>query len=568
MIIINNSNRVAYGTVGVAFDATVIDLNAPYDEIVTGTIPAGLVWTNGVISGTPTLAGISDLGVYFYDGTTYNVGIIRLVISEAPVATVGLSDSNLKAYGTVGQPLDVATEFTPEASKFVTSYTLQAGTLQTGLSFNLAGKITGLPLAAGVSALTIRVNQINAAGTTSYVDKSVQIIIHPAPRDRYALRANLELATRVLTFDGAAETPVFCQGEKVEILLATYFQGVRRYLPCTGLAATFKHFDVEEPVTLNVASEVVSTEYLETTVEFAETDFSDLLVRGTALTTTAIDGYLQLAIEDLLIRDLREYDVTSSSVETVTTGENHNDSFVFTLSSVWDVGGGWTDAPMTLDIAFTCPGDAALNMLYTRTFTLTKATNFTMSDAAGTTTQTEEPTDVDDWAVTLAITSITGNTTSITVATNLSAESQTIVTAVMSGTSDWVVTLTGIEVDSGGLNWDIKDSISATIYLYTLSPGVTKTLAQLGSDLTAALGVTVTCFLAGGSVWILGLEEANVDHIDDGINSSTVSSQLDPRSVTRAGCTVSARLRGLEGDNTYLRRISSLPTPVKVVRDH
>jgi hypothetical protein len=565
--VLDANNRVANVTVGQAFEGVVV---LPSPEILSGDLPAGLTWDAGEITGTPTaLAATSNL-LILANGFTYNFTFVVYPAADV-VVTVGLSDSNLRAFGTVGQPLNVACEFAPESSKFVTSYTLQAGTLQTGLSFSLAGKIAGIPRAAGVAALTIRVNQINASGTESHVDKSGQIIVAPAARDRYALRADLEMSTRKLTFPSAGDLPIFNRGEKVDLLLALYYQGVRRYLPATGLIATFKHFDVEEPVALNNPADVtVATEFLETTVEFPAEDVDGLLARGTDLSTTGVIGHLQLQVEDQIIRDLRSYDSTLSSVETVTAGEDHDDTFAFNLSSLWGVGGDWTTAPMTLDLIFTCPGDAALNMTFTRTFTLSKpSTDFVISGAAGTTTQTEEPTLEANWAATLALTGITGSSTSVTVATTLTTETQSLSRVLSIPVSeDWGIV-------SGNLNalqnfdWVFSEDGGPTIFTYSITSGTTKTPTQLDSDLTAGLGTPVSVLIFGGYCYLFDLA-AEVYSVDAGVTglTYTATSLTDPRSVTRADCTVSARLRGLVGDNTYLRRISSLPTPLRIVRNH
>ena len=156
------SPTTATGQVGVAFSYTITATNGPTSYNATG-LPAGLSvnTSSGVISGTPTTAGTSNVTISATNaGGTGSATLVITINPAKPVIT-----SPLTATGTVG----VAFSYTITATNNPTSYNatvLPAGVLPAGLSVNTStGVISGTPTTAGTYSVTI--SATNAGGTGS-----------------------------------------------------------------------------------------------------------------------------------------------------------------------------------------------------------------------------------------------------------------------------------------------------------------------------------------------------------------------------------------------------------------
>ena len=133
--------------------------------ISAGTLPAGLsLSTAGVISGTPTAAGIANITVRVVD-TTETAATRELSITVADVPSV--TTTSLSAI-TVGQTVSV----TVEASNGTTPYTwsVSVGALPAGISLNAStGALTGTPTTAGEASFTLAATDANSvAGTRDF----------------------------------------------------------------------------------------------------------------------------------------------------------------------------------------------------------------------------------------------------------------------------------------------------------------------------------------------------------------------------------------------------------------
>ena len=143
------SPLTACGSVGVAFSYTITATNSP-TSFSASPLPPGLSvnTSTGLISGTPTTAGTTNVTITASDGASpCNTASATLVITTAntPVIT-----SSLTACGTVG----VAFSYTITATNNPTSY--NATGLPAGLSVNTStGVISGTPTTAGTSNVTI-----------------------------------------------------------------------------------------------------------------------------------------------------------------------------------------------------------------------------------------------------------------------------------------------------------------------------------------------------------------------------------------------------------------------------
>jgi len=148
------SATTANAAVGVSFTYTALASNTPTSFNISG-LPAGLTATSGgVISGTPTFAGVASVSLSANNVTgTGPVTTLTLTVGNRPAITSATSAS-----GTTGS----AFTYTVTASNSPTSFA--ATGLPAGLSLNTTtGAITGTPTATGSSSVSLTAT--NAFGT-------------------------------------------------------------------------------------------------------------------------------------------------------------------------------------------------------------------------------------------------------------------------------------------------------------------------------------------------------------------------------------------------------------------
>jgi hypothetical protein len=153
------SSLTASGTAGSAFSYQIAASNSPTSYNATG-LPAGLTVNTGtgVISGTPSAAGTSNVTISATNAT--GTGTATLVLTVSSAGSAPSITSALSASGTVGS----AFSYQIVASSTPTSY--NATGLPAGLSVNTStGMISGTPSAAATSNVTI--SATNATGTGS-----------------------------------------------------------------------------------------------------------------------------------------------------------------------------------------------------------------------------------------------------------------------------------------------------------------------------------------------------------------------------------------------------------------
>lgn len=146
---------------------------APYTYAVTaGALPAGVTLAaNGVLSGTPTVAGNFNFTVTVTDKGGFTGSRTYSLAVAAPT----LSVSGANASGTVGTAYSSA--FTGSGGVAPYTYAVTAGSLPAGLTLAANGQLTGNPTGAGSYSFTVTVT--DAHGFTGA--QAASLTIAPAP---------------------------------------------------------------------------------------------------------------------------------------------------------------------------------------------------------------------------------------------------------------------------------------------------------------------------------------------------------------------------------------------------
>jgi hypothetical protein len=167
------------GTVGVPYSAalTATGGTTPYTwAIASGSLPAGLTLSStGVISGTPTIAGISTVTARVTDAASTTATIALTITISNATSTITITTSQLPS-GTVGAPYSSIVGITGGTGPY--TCTIVSGSLPAGLSFGAACAVTGTPTVAGTSTPVIRVT--DSGNPVSSATGPITILINPA----------------------------------------------------------------------------------------------------------------------------------------------------------------------------------------------------------------------------------------------------------------------------------------------------------------------------------------------------------------------------------------------------
>ena len=187
-----SSSITANGQIGSAFSYQITASNNP-SSFGAVNLPAGLSLdsASGIISGTPTISGITTVTISAINaGGTGTAELTLTIVPAAPVIT-----SNLTASGQVGS----AFSYQITASSSPTSFGV--GNLPAGLSLDTAsGVISGTPSVSGTTSVTLSATNAGGEGTAS-----LTLTIVPA-----AISANASLSNLVLS--SGSLSPVFASG--------------------------------------------------------------------------------------------------------------------------------------------------------------------------------------------------------------------------------------------------------------------------------------------------------------------------------------------------------------------
>ena len=181
------------GTVGSAYSSTVQATGGtpPYIYTITsGALPAGLVLlSSGIISGTPTTAGIANFSIQAADSASTSQkasAAFTLAIQPSPLVVTTTTLPNA--------PLNTAYTTSLQANGGTQPYTfsLKSGALPTGLTLSSSGAIAGTPTSPGASTFTVAVK--DASPTPQTVAVALTITVSNSPLSVHVV----SLATPVL----------------------------------------------------------------------------------------------------------------------------------------------------------------------------------------------------------------------------------------------------------------------------------------------------------------------------------------------------------------------------------
>lgn len=129
---------------------------SPYTFTTTSTLPAGLTFANGTISGTPTQTGSFNLSIKMTDSTTGTgapFSTTKTLTLTVGVAALTLTPTTLPT-PVAGQAYSQTMKATGGTAPY--RFTVTSGALPAGLALDAAsGAITGTPSATGSSTFTV-----------------------------------------------------------------------------------------------------------------------------------------------------------------------------------------------------------------------------------------------------------------------------------------------------------------------------------------------------------------------------------------------------------------------------
>lgn len=132
---------------------------APTFSVTTGTLPAGLTLTSGgVLSGTATSTGTSTFTVTATD--QYGCSGARVGLSltfNCPTITVSPSTLTAAIVGTAYTPVT----FSQTGGHGTITFTLQSGSLPSGMNISASGVLSGTPTQTGSFTVTVRATDAN-----------------------------------------------------------------------------------------------------------------------------------------------------------------------------------------------------------------------------------------------------------------------------------------------------------------------------------------------------------------------------------------------------------------------
>jgi CSLREA domain-containing protein len=174
---ITSANSATF-TVGSSGSFTVTTAAGAYPTpttVETGTLPSGVIFSGGVLSGTPAAGtgGSYPLTITAMNGTTNATQSFTLNVDQAPAIT-SASSTNFTV-GTSGS-------FSVTATGFPAPTFSETGTLPSGVTISSAGTLSGTPAAGTGGSYSLTITASNGVGSNSiqnftlYIDQPPAII--------------------------------------------------------------------------------------------------------------------------------------------------------------------------------------------------------------------------------------------------------------------------------------------------------------------------------------------------------------------------------------------------------
>ncbi|WP_312772289.1 putative Ig domain-containing protein [Pseudoxanthomonas mexicana] len=180
-------------TAGVTYTQTFVATGgvAPYQYTLSaGTLPAGLTLdtATGQLAGTPTQAGSFDFSVTATDSTAGTAATtVRAYTLAVSAPVIGVDPDTLP---TALQSVEYTQALSARGGTAPYTFTLDAGTLPTGMTLSAEGALSGTPSATGSFEVTIRATDaLGFSGTRTY---ALTVIARPDPTRDPEVRGLLE----------------------------------------------------------------------------------------------------------------------------------------------------------------------------------------------------------------------------------------------------------------------------------------------------------------------------------------------------------------------------------------
>ncbi|MGA9304034.1 MAG: Ig domain-containing protein, partial [Candidatus Sulfotelmatobacter sp.] len=145
-------------------------------SITTGTLPAGVTITNGVIAGTPTSAGKSSFTVKVTDSSSPPLAAtqaLSISITSSGSTTVTINTTTLPA-GNTGTAYSSTLAASGGTKPY--SWSITSGALPTDLTLNASsGAISGTPTSAAQSSFTVKVTDSSSPQKSATQALSISI---------------------------------------------------------------------------------------------------------------------------------------------------------------------------------------------------------------------------------------------------------------------------------------------------------------------------------------------------------------------------------------------------------
>ena len=172
------TTSLSSGEVGAAYSQALQATGGtpPYHWTTTSSVPAGLSFSNGTLSGRPTATMSGNLNIVVTDAASATQSAtLALTIAPGPsITTLSAPDPVL------GQPYSLTLAVAQGTPPY--TWSVNAGPLPNGVVLNSSGVLSGLPAAVGVSVTNLAI----VDGFGARVTSNLTLTVDPSPVPRAA----------------------------------------------------------------------------------------------------------------------------------------------------------------------------------------------------------------------------------------------------------------------------------------------------------------------------------------------------------------------------------------------